>query len=94
MKLSPTEATNVRAALAFLRRRAGGWEPLAKALSFKATTLGNVGAGRKAPSPALAFAVARFAGTGVDDVLQGRFPAPGTCPHCGRVTLDEPKAAE
>ncbi len=28
-------------------------------------------------------AFAKFAKVGVDDVLTGKFPAPGTCPHCG-----------
>ena len=86
--LTSKEQTNVRAALAFLHRRAGGWDALARALGFKATTLGHVGAGRKAASPTLAFAVARFAGAGVDDVLTGRFPAPGTCPYCGHVRVE------
>ena len=27
--------------------------------------------------------VARFASVGVDDVLTGKYPPPGTCPHCG-----------
>ena len=31
----------------------------------------------------IAFRVARLAKVGVDDVLAGRFPPPGTCPHCG-----------
>ena len=39
---------------------------------------------RRAASPMVAFRVARFAGVGVDDVLTGAFPPPGTCPHCGR----------
>ena len=34
-------------------------------------------------TPTMAFRIAKLAGVGVDDVLAGRFPAPGTCPQCG-----------
>jgi hypothetical protein len=74
--LTTDEQKNVRTAVRFLRVRCGGWRPLAKALRFSKATLWR-------PSPALAFRVARFAGVGVDDVLMGRFPPTGTCPHCG-----------
>jgi len=81
--LTPTEQARVRAALRFLRARTGTWEPLGKALGFKATFLPRVVNGDKPASPALAFAVARFAGCGVDVLLAGEFPPAGTCPHCG-----------
>ena len=81
--LTDREQTNVRAALRFLHARSGTWEVTAKALRFKAITLGNVAAGRKVASPTLAVRIAKLAKVGVDDVLTGRFPAPGTCPHCG-----------
>lgn len=86
--LTPVEQSRVRTALRFLRARTGTWEPLGKALGFKATFLPRVVNGDKAASPALAFAVARFAGCGVDALLAGEFPPAGTCPHCGHV-LDE-----
>jgi hypothetical protein len=86
--VSPTDLTtaeqgNVRTALRFLRARCGTWANVAKVLRFKQTTLANVMGGR-AVSPTLAFRVARFAKVSMEDVLTGRFPAPGTCPHCGR----------
>lgn len=81
--LTDREQTNVRAALRFLRARSGTWEVTAKALRFKAITLSNIAAGRKVASPTLAVRIAKLAKVGVDDVLMGRFPAPGTCPHCG-----------
>jgi hypothetical protein len=34
-------------------------------------------------SPTMAFRVARLAGVGVDDILTGKYPPPGTCPLCG-----------
>jgi hypothetical protein len=80
--LTVQEQTHVRTALRFLRARCGGWEPLAKALRFNPRALAQVGGGRVA-SATMAFRVARFVKVGVDDLLAGRFPAPGTCPHCG-----------
>jgi hypothetical protein len=87
--LTAQEQANVRTALRFLRSRCGGWAPLGKALHLKDTTLCNVARGRAA-TPTLAFRVARLGGVGVDDVLAGRYPAPGTCPHCGH--CEEPRA--
>jgi hypothetical protein len=81
--LTSDEQAHVRAALQFLRARCGGWEQVAKALRFKATTLGHVARSRKTASVSLALRIARLASVGVDDVLTGRFPAPGTCPNCG-----------
>ena len=75
--LSADELKNVRTAVRFLRARCGGWEAVAKALRVGKTTA------KRASSPMLAFRVARLAGVGVDDLLAGRFPPPGTCPHCG-----------
>jgi hypothetical protein len=80
--LTSAEQAHVRAAIRFLRARCGGWAPLAKVLRFKTRSLAKVGGGRVA-SASMALRVARLAGVGVDDVLAGRFPAPGTCPHCG-----------
>jgi hypothetical protein len=80
--LTADEQVRVRVALRFLRSRCGGWGPLAKALHFKDTTLGRV-ASKGTVSPLLAFRVARLAKVGVDDVLAGKYPPPGACPHCG-----------
>jgi hypothetical protein len=80
--LTAKEQTNVLTAVRFLRARCGGWAPLVKALGFTEVTL------RKPATPTVAFRVARFAKVSVDDVLTGRFPAPGTCPHCGHLKGD------
>lgn len=80
--LTTAEQANVRAALRFLRMRCGGWAPLARALRFKATYLAKIGTER-APSASMAFRVARLAEVGVDELLAGKYPAAGTCPHCG-----------
>jgi hypothetical protein len=81
--LTPKEQTNVRTALKFLRTRCGQWNSLARALRFSQGSLSNVANGHKAVSPTLVFRIAKFASVMVDDVLTGKFPAPGTCPHCG-----------
>lgn len=82
--LTAAEQANVRAALRFLRFRAGGWKPMAAVLGFKRKTLTNVSEGQ-AVTANLAFRLARVAGVSVDDLLAGRFPPPGACPHCGRL---------
>jgi hypothetical protein len=81
--LSSEQQEHVRAALRFLHARSQTWAILAKALHAKALTLCHVSTGKKAASAGLAVRVARFAGVGVDEVLEGRFPPPGTCPWCG-----------
>jgi hypothetical protein len=80
--LTAAEQTNVRTALKFLRSRCGTWAAVSTALRLGGTTACNV-AGGATVSPLVAFRVARLANVSVDDVLTGRFPAPGTCPHCG-----------
>ena len=86
--LTATEQTNVRAALAFLRARCGGWETAAKALGFTEGTLRNVLGRHNTATPRLALKLARLARVGVDDVLEGRFPPSGACPHCGHVKAE------
>lgn len=80
--LTKEEQQCVRAALQFLRTRFGGWDPVAKLLRTRTEHLSEV-ARRGVVTPTIAFRVARIAQVTVDDVLKGRFPAPGTCPYCG-----------
>lgn len=82
--LTTAEQAHVRAALRFLRARCGGWDALARVLRFKARSLAKVGTGRTA-SASMAVRVARLAEVGIDDLLAGRYPPAGTCPHCGHV---------
>lgn len=63
--------------------RGGGVEKLGPVLGFKPQTLSRVLRGATA-SASLTFRIARFAKIGIDDLLAGKFPPPGTCPHCGR----------
>jgi hypothetical protein len=84
--LTPKEQANARAALRFLRAKCGTWSTLAKALHLGESTVGNVAGGHAAVTPTVVFRIAKFARVGIDDVLTGRFPAPGTCPHCGHRT--------
>ena len=81
--LTPAEQTHVRTALRFLRLRCGGWAPVATALHVKRVSLSRVACGGRQVTASVAYRVARLGQVTVDDVLAGRFPAPGTCPHCG-----------
>jgi hypothetical protein len=63
----------------------GTWAILAKALRLKDSTLVNIANEHKPVSATLAVRIAKFSRVGVDDVLTGKFPSPGTCPHCGNV---------
>ncbi|MGH7271184.1 MAG: hypothetical protein ACREJ3_12220 [Polyangiaceae bacterium] len=87
--LTPKEQTNVRTALKFLRSRTGTWATLARALRVGESTASNTAGGYKMVSASMTFRVARFAQVSVDDVLSGKFPAPGTCPHCGHHAKDD-----
>ncbi len=78
--LTPKEQTNVRAALAFLRLRCGGWGPLAKLVKFKDTSLGAIHGGDKIVSPTLAFRIARIAKVGMDDGVDGGLSGPWDVP--------------
>lgn len=80
--LTTQEQAHVRTALRFLRTRYGTWDALGKALHC--TGKGLCGVVSKHPvSASMAVRVARLAGVAVDDVLQGKYPPDGTCPHCG-----------
>ena len=83
-KLSAAEQENALTAIHFLRERVGSWKLLAKALGFEPYTIRNVKKKLKGVSINMAYCVARLAAVPFDDVVAGRYPVPGTCPHCGR----------
>ena len=68
----------------FLRIRFGSWKMLAKALGFEASTLIGVKKCRDRVSINMAYCISRLACVPFEDVVTGRYPAPGTCPYCGR----------
>jgi hypothetical protein len=84
-KLTVEEQANTLAALRFLRIRVGTWKMLAKALRFEASTMRNVNKGVNPVSINMAYRASRLAGVLFDDVVSGRWPVMGTCPHCGHV---------
>ena len=86
--LAKQEQDHVRVALRFLRARARTWAILGKALGFGESSLANVASGVRPATPTVAFRVAKFAKVGVDDVLAGRFPPKGACPHCGHIETE------
>lgn len=82
--LTKKEQANVRTALKYLYMRCATWQTLAKALRAKMSTVHRAASGRDPVSASLALRVARLAAASVDDVLAGKWPEPGTCPHCGQ----------
>ena len=81
--LTPKEQGHVRAALQFLHSRSGPWAPLAKMLGISECGASVIASGLRPVSPAVAFRIARLVKVPIDDLLEGRFPAPGTCPRGG-----------
>jgi hypothetical protein len=75
---------HVKAALAFLRARYGGWQAVADAMGLKVATVLYAHGRGKNVTAGVALRAARAAAVPVEDVLSGAFPKPGTCPHCGR----------
>jgi hypothetical protein len=92
--LTAKEQDHVRAALRFLHVRCGTWRTLSKPLKSGWKTLALVASGTRPACASLAVRVARLAGVGVDDVLTGRYPLPGTCAHCGHRAAGGAEAAE
>ncbi len=72
----------MRAALCFLAKRHGTLAKLAEAMRSKHGTVKL--ATRGAVSAGIALRAARLAGAPLEDVLAGRWPPAGACPHCGR----------
>lgn len=82
--LTPAEQENVRAAIRFLVKRHGTAAQLAEAMGAKRATLFQAMSARGTASAGLAIRAARVARVPLEDVITGAFPAPGTCPYCGR----------
>ena len=82
--LTPEERANVKAALRFLSKRYGSSAKLATVMRTKRGTVLNASSTRGPVSAGVALRVARAAGVPLEDVLAGRWPTPGMCPHCGR----------
>lgn len=89
--LTPSEQAHVRAALRFLRARCGGWLPVSKLLRGDEVTIRRA-AGGSVVSASLAVRIARLAKVGIDDLLAGKYPPAGTCPHCGHMRSTEDPA--
>ena len=81
--LSEQEQANVRRAIRYLRARLGTWVAVARAVRIKRATVRRVRDGGRV-RPYVAGKVARAAAVQVEDLMAGRYPAAGTCPHCGR----------
>ena len=82
--LTVEEQQHALVALCFLRTRVGSWKLLAKALGFEPYTLSNARKGLKRVSINMAYSVAILAAVPFEDVVIGKYPVKGMCPHCGR----------
>ena len=82
--LTAAEQANVRAGLRYLRVQIGGWKPLARVLGISHKTAANVACGTKGVGAKMAFRLARLAAVSLDDLLAGKYPPAGVCPHCGK----------
>jgi len=83
--LTDEERENVKTALRFMRARLGGAAKLAEAMKVRTALVEEALAAKGKQTAATALAVARAAEVPIDDVLAGRFPPTGACPHCGRM---------
>lgn len=88
--LTAIEQRHVRSALRLLRARMGSWDALVRALRSTPKTIRKLMSDEWPVTPEMAFRVARVASASIDDLLAGRFPPPGTCPHCGRSADESP----
>jgi hypothetical protein len=82
--LTPEEMSRVRICLRFLVCRFGTIAKLANAMGANAWTVRYAMSKRGHPSAGIALRAARAAGVPLEDVLAGRWPVEGACPHCGR----------
>jgi hypothetical protein len=65
--------------------------PVSKLLRGDMVTIRQTAAGGLV-SASLAVRVARLVKVGIDDLLAGKYPPPGACPHCGHVASPEDPA--
>lgn len=82
--LTVEEVANVHAALRFLQKRYGGVRKLAVAIRVNKSLIARALLAKGKPSAGLTIRAARAASVPVEDVLAGRWPPTGACPHCGR----------
>ena len=79
---TPEEQEHVRTALHYMRSRLGTWVAVARTVRIKRATLRRVRAGERVKIY-LAQKVAALVAVSISDLRAGKFPPPGTCPHCG-----------
>jgi hypothetical protein len=81
--LTPAERESAKVAIRHLAKRHGSYGKLAAAMSASTETV-RLAARTGKLSAGLALRAARLAGVPLEDVLAGRWPVAGACPHCGR----------
>lgn len=83
--LTEAEQDRARVALRFLWTRCGNLENLAKVLRYRPVSIRHIVDRRDSVSTTMVLRIARTAGVTFDDVVCGRYPVEGACPHCGQV---------
>ena len=84
--LTPEEQARAKVAIRFLAKRHGSALKLAQAMRANLETVRSAMSKRGPVSAGIALRVARAAGVPLEDVLAGRWPVEGACPHCGRLS--------
>lgn len=82
--LTPDEQRNVKTALRFLAKRHGTMRKLAPPMGVTYAVLAASVQSRRRVSAGIALRAARVARVPLEDVLAGRWPIAGACPHCGQ----------
>lgn len=79
-----SQRVHVARAMLFLARRHGNQKQLAAAMGISERSVARASAPRGRATAWLVMALAEFVGVSVDDLLKGKWPPKGACPHCGR----------
>jgi plasmid maintenance system antidote protein VapI len=88
--LTLQEQLHVRTAIRVLHLKCRSWKTIARALKVEPDSIYRVVSGRRVITAAVAFRVARLAGSSIDDLLSGAYLPAGICQHCGHLP-DDPK---
>jgi hypothetical protein len=83
--LTAEEQANVRRAIRYLRSQLGTWVRVARAVRIKRATVRRLRDGGHVRYY-VARNVAKLAAVTVDDLKAGKYPAVGTCLHCGNTS--------
>lgn len=93
-QLTPEESTNVLIALEYMVARVGGGQALAYRMGIDRTCVRRALKERPTPGAVIAWELSRVAQVPVEDIIAGKYPPPGSCPHCGGLPWRDGHTAE